>query len=87
MAYIKVDIDVYDLYDEMSSFEKQSMAERLEKNGFCTVDDEDEESDFQIENPNILDDIWTEVVKKLFHGRLQLSLEDEEIITKIANKL
>lgn len=86
MAYINVDIDLDDVYDEMNSFEKEQMAEWLEKDGFCTVD-EDVEDDFQIENPTLLDDIWIEVVKKLFNGRMQLSLEDEETITKIANKL
>ena len=87
MAYINVDIDLDDVYDDMSHYDKEQMAEWLEKDGFCTVGEDDNEDDFQIENPNIMDDIWTEVVKKLFNGRLQLSLEEEEIITKIANKL
>ena len=87
MAYINVDIDLDDVYDDMSRYDKEQMAEWLEKDGFCTVDDGDGEDDFKIENPNVLDDIYTEMIKKLFHGRLQLSLEDEETIKKIANKL
>jgi hypothetical protein len=87
MAYINVDIDLDDVYDDMSRYDKEQMAEWLEKDGFCTVDEDDNEDDFKIENPNVLDDIYTEMIKKLFHGRLQLSLEDEETIKKIANKL
>jgi hypothetical protein len=88
MPYINVDIDLDDVYDDMNSSEKELMVEWLEKDGFCTtLEDESYEDDFQIENPTLLDDIWIEVVKKLFNGRLQLSLEDEETITKIANKL
>jgi hypothetical protein len=88
MPYINVDIDLDDVYDDMNSSEKEQMAEWLEKDGFCNLEDEyKSDNEFEIENPTLLDDIWTEVVKKLFNGRLQLSLEDEETITKIANKL
>ena len=87
MPYVSVDIDVDDFYEEMSPFDKKEMVELLGKDGFCTVDEYESDNEFEIENPTLLDDIWTEVVKKLFNGRLQLSLEDEEIITKIANKL
>ena len=87
MAYIEVDIDVDGLYDEMSSWEKQSMAEWLEKDGFCTLGDKDEEDNWTIEDPNAFDEMYIEDIKKLFHGRLQLSNEDEETIKKIANKL
>jgi len=87
MPYINVDIDLDDVYDDMNSYDKEQMAEWLEKDGFCTLKDEyKSDNEFEIENPTLLDDIWTEVVKKLFNGRLQLSLEDEETITKIANK-
>lgn len=87
MAYIEVDIDVDDFYDEMNTFEKQSMAEMLERDGFCTLDDEDDEDNWVIENPNAFDEEWVKVIEKLFHGRLQLSNEDEEIIKAIANKI
>jgi hypothetical protein len=85
MAYIEVDVDVDDFYDELSRWEKQSLVEMLEKDGFCELKQEDNE--FIIKDPNALDEIWIENMKKLFHGRLQLSNEDEETIRKIANKL
>lgn len=89
MPYISVDIDLGDIYDDMTNSDKRDMVEWLERDGFCNFpEDECEcEDDFQIVDPNLLDDIWIEIVKKLFNGRLQLSLEDEEIITKISNKL
>jgi hypothetical protein len=88
MAYINVDIDLDDVYDDMSSYDKEQMAEWLEKDGFCTLKDEyAEDNEFEIENPNVLDEMWIDMVKKIFHGRMQLSLEDEETIRKIANKL
>ena len=87
MPYIEIDVDVDDFYDELSIWEKQSLAEMLEKEGHCILEAEDYEDEFKIENPNVLDDMWVEDMKKLFHGRLQLSLEDEETIKKIANKL
>ncbi len=83
MAYIEVNIDVDDFYDEMSSWDKQSMAEMLERDGFCTWD----EDNFVIDDPNAFDEEWIKVMKKIFHGRLQLSNEDEEIIKVIANKI
>ena len=87
MAYIEVNIDVDDFYDEMSSWDKQSMAEMLERDGFCTWDDDNDEDNFVIDDPNAFDEEWIKVMKKIFHGRLQLSNEDEEIIKAIANKL
>jgi hypothetical protein len=85
MPYIEVDVDVDDFYDELSRWEKQSLVEMLEKDGFCELEQEDNE--FIIKDPNALDAMWIEDMKKLFHGRLQLSNEDEETIRKIANKL
>ena len=87
MAYVEVDVDVDDFYNEMNRWEKQSMAEMLEKDGFCTLDEDDNEDDFVIEDPNAFDEEWIKVMKKIFNGRLQLSNEDEEIIKTIANKL
>lgn len=88
MPNVYVDIDVDDFYDEMSSFDKREMVELLDNDGFITQDEYDDGDDeFKIENPNVLDEMWGDVIKKLFHGRIQLSLEDEETIRKIANKL
>jgi ribosomal protein L11 methylase PrmA len=87
---MRIDIDLDDIYDDMSHYDKEKMAEWLEEEGFCILEyeeDEDDEDEFEIKNPNLLDEMWVKDIKKLFHGRLQLSLEDEETIKQIANKL
>lgn len=88
MPYINVDIDLDDVYDDMTSSEKRLMTEWLETDGYCIAGDIDNyTSDFIIENQSLEDEFWIENIKKLFHGRLQLSPEDEETIKQIANKL
>ncbi len=82
MPYI--DVSLEDVYDDMSNYDKDQMVEWLEKDRFYALG---EDNEFKIENPNIMDMEWVDMMKKLFHSRLQLSLEDEETITKIANKL
>ena len=82
MPYI--DVSLEDVYDDMSNYDKDQMVEWLKKDRFYALG---EDNEFEIENPNIMDMEWVDMMKKLFHSRLQLSLEDEETITKIANKL
>jgi hypothetical protein len=84
---VNVDIELDDVYDEMGSYEKKQMAKWLREDGYCLFGDDQDENEFEIENPNVLDEMWIDMVKKIFHGRMQLSLEDEETIRKIANKL
>ena len=88
MPYINVDIDLDDVYDDMISSEKRLMAEWLESDGYCTTGKTDDyTNDFTITDPSMEDEFWIEYIKKLFHGRLRLSIEDEETIKQIANKL
>jgi hypothetical protein len=87
---ISIEFDLDDVYYEMSSRDKAQMAEWLCDDGYCTLneDDKDEDEDeFKIVNPTMLDEIWVEDMKKLFHSRMQLSIEDEETIKNIINKL
>jgi hypothetical protein len=88
MPYINVDVDLDDVYDDMTSSEKKLMAEWLESDGYCIAGETDDYADdFTITDPSMEDEFWIEDLKKLFHGRLQLSAEDEETIKQIANKL
>ena len=85
---ISINVDLDDIYYEMSNWDKEKMAEWLYDDGYCTLNEDDrEENEFEIENPNVLDKIWVEDMKKLFHSRMQLSVEDEETIKNIVNKL
>ena len=87
---ISIEFDLDEVYDEMANWDKEQMAEWLCDDGYCTLnkDDRDEDKDkFIIVNPTILDEMWVEDMIKLFHSRMQLSMEDEETIKNIVNKL
>jgi hypothetical protein len=84
---ISINVDLDDIYYEMSNWDKEQMAEWLYEEGYCTLDKDDEDNEFYLTNPTMLDKIWVEDMKKLFHSRMQLSVEDEETIKNIVNKL
>ena len=87
---ISIEFDLDEVYDEMANWDKEQMAEWLCDDGYCTLnedDRDDDEEEFKIVNPTILDKMWVEDMKKLFHSRMQLSVEDEETIKNIVNKL
>ena len=88
MPYINVDVDLEEVYDDMTESEKREMAIWLDNDGYCLAGDIDNYThDFIIENQSLEDEFWIENIKKLFHGRLQLSPEDEDTIKQIADKL
>jgi hypothetical protein len=87
---ISIDVDLDDIYYDMASWDKEQMAEWLCDDGYCTLnedDRDDDEEEFKIVNPTILDEMWVEDMIKLFYSRMQLSMEDEETIKNIVNKL
>ena len=88
MPYINVDVDLDDIYDNMSRSDKRDMAEWLYDDGILGSHPNpdvrklirgDEES---FDEKELRDDLT-----KLWNGHYQLSREDEEIIKQIANKL
>jgi hypothetical protein len=88
MSYIRIDVDLDEIYNEMDRRDKQTMAEWLHDDGILEkhpnpeirkVVRGDDESPGEAElRDNLL---------KLWNGHYRLSNEDEEIIKKIANKL
>jgi hypothetical protein len=87
---ISINVDLDDVYYEMSNWDKEQMAEWLCDDGYCTLNEDDrdeDEEEFKIVNPTILDEMWVDTMRKLFHSRMQLSVEDEETIKNIVNKL
>ena len=88
MSWVRIDVDLDEVYNEMSRTDKRDMAEWLHEDGILgshpnpeirTLVRGDGESpgEFELRN-NLL---------KLWNGHYRLSNEDEEIIKKIANKL
>lgn len=90
MSYIQIDVGLDDIYEDLSSYNKMELTIWLEKDGYCTFEDDVEDVDleeFIIENPNYFDDEWTDMCKKIFHSRLHISQEDENKLREISNKL
>lgn len=88
MPYIRLDVDLDDIYNEMDRRDKQTMAEWLHDDGILEkhpnpeirkVVRGDDESPGEYEFRNDLTKLW--------NGHYQLSVEDQEIIKQIANKL
>jgi hypothetical protein len=88
MAYVRIDVDLDEVYNEMDRRDKQTMAEWLYDDGILESHSNpeirklvrsDEESPGEYELRNDL--------MKLWNGHFRLSNEDEEIIKQIANKL
>ena len=88
MPYINVDVDLDDIYDTMSSSDKRDMAEWLHEDGILNKHPNteirrlvrgDDESTLEFDFRNDLTKLW--------NGHYQLTIEDQEIIKKIANKL
>ena len=88
MPYINVHVDLDDIYDEMSSSDKRDIAEWLHEDGILNKHPNteirrlvrgDEES---FDEKELRDDLT-----KLWNGHYQLTIEDQEIIKQIANKL
>jgi hypothetical protein len=88
MSYVRIDIDLDEIYNEMDRHDKRMMAEWLYEDGTLGKHDNpeirrlirgNEESPGEFELRNNLTKLW--------NSHFRLSNEDEEIIKKIANKL
>lgn len=88
MAYVRIDVDLDEVYNEMDRRDKQTMAEWLYDDGILQShsnpeirklvrSDEESPGEYELRN-NLM---------KLWDGHFRLSNEDEEIIKQIANKL
>jgi len=88
MAYVRIDVDLDEVYNEMDRRDKQTMAEWLYDDGILQShsnpeirklvrSDEESPGEYELRN-NLM---------KLWNGHFRLSNEDEEIIKQIANKL
>jgi len=88
MSYIRIDVDLDEVYNEMGREDKRTMAEWLHDDGILEKHPNPEirkvvRGDDESFGEKELRDNLT----KLWNGHYQLSTEDEEIIKTIANKL
>lgn len=88
MPYIRIDVDLEDIYNEMDRRDKQTMAQWLHDDGILEkhpnpeirkVVRGDDESPGEAELRDNLTKLW--------NGYYRISKEDEEIIKQISNKL
>lgn len=79
---ISIDIDIEDIVWNMSDREKQELVDELYDDGYVPKQMGVSESE-----SNILDITWQNTISKLSKGRLMITPEEEEIISKIANRL
>ena len=88
MSWVRIDVDLDEVYNEMGREDKRTMAEWLHDDGILEkhpnpeirkVVRGDDESTLEFDFRNDLTKLWD--------GHYQLSNEDQEIIKQIANKL
>lgn len=81
---INVDLDVSEVYWELSRREKKEFVEMLAEDGLC-IDLTDKSNDKLINN--LLDEMWNEEVTKLINCRHLLTTEQELQILQITKKI
>jgi hypothetical protein len=89
MAYIQVDIDVDDFYDDLSSRDKQELINLLKDDGYLesnrlveAIDD----VDYEFEG-SPLDHEWYAMINKINKHRYQLTKEQEQLLINLAKSL
>jgi hypothetical protein len=73
------DVDVDDFYYECSDRDKKALAEMLIEDGYA--------SPFNGTNDTIAETDLDEAITKILHFRMQLTVEEEELIKKIGNRV
>jgi len=91
MAYINVDIDVDDFYDDLSSRDKQELINLLKDDGYLesnrlveAIDDDEDEDEF---NGSPMDHEWYALINKINKSRYQLTKEQEQLLIDLAKSL
>ena len=88
MGYVKIDVDLDEVYDGLGHYDKRDMAEWLHEDGILGSHPNPEIRKLvrgNEESPGEAE--LRDNLMKLWNGHYQLSNEDEDIIKKIANKL
>lgn len=79
---VDVDLDIDDVYGEMSLSDIKRLMKMLRSDGYITGSDIDGEL---VNNP--LDALYVEAISKLAKSRHLLTIEQEELIIKLAQSL
>lgn len=89
MSYISIDIDLDDIYDEMSRYDKEKFATWLKEDGILTGDEDEifNETIFRLPvNATLMENDHIHKCAKLANLYHQLSNEEIEIIDNLLKK-
>ena len=79
MPYVNVHVDLEDIYDDLSTKEKEMLVDWLEQDGTLPT--------VKVSNYNgIMNEEFTNVCSKLAQTYYKMSKEDEQLIINIVNK-
>jgi len=88
MSWVRIDVDLDEVYGEMSRTDKRDMAEWLHEDGILESHPNPEiRKVVRGDDESYAEKELRDNLTKLWDGHYQLSTEDEEIIKQIANKL
>lgn len=76
MASFYLDVNLDEIYEELSSLDKKELAEWLKEDGY--LDEENALSLYENE--------FEEIINKIKQNRLLLTNEEDEILRKISNR-
>ncbi len=88
MSWINIDVDLDDIYDAMSRYDKEAMAKWLAEDGVCIIDRPGNEIDIEITGQESWDELQLkQALKTIWLAWPQLSIEAAENIQRIAKTL
>jgi hypothetical protein len=88
MSWIRIDVDLDNIYNEMDRGDKRTIAEWLYEDGILQSHPNSEIRKLVRGDDESLGEYdFRNDLTKLWNGHYQLTIEDQEIIKQIANKL
>jgi hypothetical protein len=88
MSYVRIDVDLDEVYNEMDRIDKRNMAERLYEDGILDTHPNPEiRKMVRGDQESIVEKYLRDDLMKIWNSYYQLTNEEEEIIEKIANRL
>ena len=88
MSWIRIDVDLDNIYNEMDRGDKSTIAEWLYEDGILQSHPNSEIRKLVRGDDESLGEYdFRNDLTKLWNGHYQLTIEDQEIIKQIANKL
>ena len=78
-----IDIDIDDFYYECTLYDKHHLVTKLQDEGYLEEEGLRDSND----HGSAIDEEWREVMQKLLDNRVQLTMEQEDLIKSIVSKI